>query len=124
MSLLITWLGLGKNVQRMRVATSNWVRAPSQKAPTMPVIANTISVMPEMRVKIHIAKSRLKPTWTTVLVLICLTFPSATAYGAHNHDKYSQTVYNDENHPLQPGDFMLILYEPRPRIQDDDPQTV
>src|SRR3990172_7067400 len=53
-----------------------------------------------------------------------LPFGLAGAEMDQQHDECGQSEKWDEDQPLRPGDFLLILQESGPKIQQDHPQTV
>jgi hypothetical protein len=42
----------------------------------------------------------------------------------HDHDKDGQTIYRDEDKPLQPGGFPLVFQELREQVEQDNAQPV
>ena len=88
------------------------------KAAEIPIITSKIIESPEMRVKIHIVYSKVKPGLTVRLPILdsLLSASLNSDDSVLDQDEDRQAVNGYENKPLQPKSLALVHLQLRPDI--------
>src|SRR6266498_4313944 len=111
------------NAQRITSAKFIWLRAPMTSAPIIPNRINAYIANAESLVKSHISISKFMPRWERDK-LLDLSSLILRSHCSADDGQNGNAVGGNENRPLDPNSFTLMLDQLWKQIKDGDAQSI